>query len=206
MRAAAPAGLTATDTLWERQRQPVSGANVPGGGEHRVTFHQRPTTVHRRHLHQRAVRREVRKCGLPISALALYEPPYIVDGLRPRPPADLPVRVWTLVEAGSREAALVSFLREGMDMGDAGIEGVRSSPLWPRWLALTPTTAYDALIGDIAAGLGALAGGGETAGAFGDIIGGLGAFQPAVLTGFAGSLGGTALISSGCSPLVVNAS
>jgi pimeloyl-ACP methyl ester carboxylesterase len=91
---------------------------------------------------------EAALAGLPISALALYEPPYIVDGLRPRPPTDLPARVRTLVEAGSREAALVSFLREGMGMGDAGIEGVRSSPLWPRWLALTPTTRYDVLIAD----------------------------------------------------------
>ena len=91
---------------------------------------------------------EAALAGLPILALALYEPPYIIDGLRPRPPADLPVRVRTLVEAGDGEAALVSFLREGMGMRDADVEGVRSSPLWSRWVALAPTTAYDALIAD----------------------------------------------------------
>jgi pimeloyl-ACP methyl ester carboxylesterase len=38
--------------------------------------------------------------GLAITKLALYEPPFLIDGSRPRPPAELPEQLAELISAG----------------------------------------------------------------------------------------------------------
>ncbi|MGW5364796.1 alpha/beta fold hydrolase [Actinopolymorpha pittospori] len=41
--------------------------------------------------------------GLPVNALAAYEPPYVVDGTRPHPGADLGDRLRVLIEQERRD-------------------------------------------------------------------------------------------------------
>lgn len=81
--------------------------------------------------------------GLAASRLVLYEPPFVVDGQRPRPPADLADRLEALVAAGDRETALATMLREGPAMPEPAIEHLRATPAWPAMLRLAHTGPYD---------------------------------------------------------------
>ena len=84
--------------------------------------------------------------GLPVSKLALNEPPYIPEGTRPRPSADLAARLGRLTDAGDREAALHLFLTDGTGLPEEAIGGLRASPAWPRMLGLAATVRYDAAV------------------------------------------------------------
>src|ERR687889_2005812 len=56
---------------------------------------------------------EAAASGLAITKLALWEPPFILDDSRPRPPADT-ARIYTeLVSTGRRGEAVEVFIREG---------------------------------------------------------------------------------------------
>lgn len=84
--------------------------------------------------------------GLPISRLVLYEPPFILQGDRPRPAADLPARLEALVAAGDREAAVRAFLVEAPRLSDEVIGRLASGQRWPAMLALAHTLPYDARV------------------------------------------------------------
>lgn len=84
--------------------------------------------------------------GLPITKLVLHEPPFIVEGDRPRPAADLPARLEALIGARDREAAVRTFLAEGPRLADEVIAGLARGPRWPALLALAHTLPYDTLI------------------------------------------------------------
>jgi pimeloyl-ACP methyl ester carboxylesterase len=84
--------------------------------------------------------------GLPVSKLALNEPPYILEGSRPRPSADLATRLGRLIGAGDPEAALHLFLTDATGLPEDAIGGLRASPAWPRMLALARTARYDAAV------------------------------------------------------------
>jgi pimeloyl-ACP methyl ester carboxylesterase len=81
--------------------------------------------------------------GLPVTWLALSEPPFVVGGDRPPPPADLEQRLEALLAAGDQEGALTTFLREGMLLPEPAIEQIRATPQWPAWLALAQTLPAD---------------------------------------------------------------
>ena len=57
-----------------------------------------------------ALSHEAAASGLAIRKLALYEPPFILDGSRPRPPADNAKTLTDLVAAGRRGDAAEFFL------------------------------------------------------------------------------------------------
>jgi pimeloyl-ACP methyl ester carboxylesterase len=84
--------------------------------------------------------------GVPVSHLAINEPPYIVGDSRRRPSPDLAERLRRLVDSGDREAATHLFLRDSVDLSEEGIAALRSGPGWPRMLGLAHTLAYDALV------------------------------------------------------------
>ena len=84
--------------------------------------------------------------GLPVGRLVVYEPPFIVDEQRPRPPADLAERLGSLIAANDRDGALRTFLREGPMLPDASIDQIQGTAQWQAWLPLAHTTAYDARI------------------------------------------------------------
>jgi pimeloyl-ACP methyl ester carboxylesterase len=81
-----------------------------------------------------------------IKKLAMYEPPYIIEGTRPRPPADT-ARVYTeLVSAGRRGDAAEYFMSKVVGLPAEFVAQARSAPWWPAQEAIAHTLAYDATI------------------------------------------------------------
>ena len=80
--------------------------------------------------------------GAPISKLALYEPPFIVDASRPPLPED------HLERAGSLPPgeALEYFLTVAVGMPPAMVEGMRSTPMWAQLEGVAHTLIYDQTI------------------------------------------------------------
>jgi pimeloyl-ACP methyl ester carboxylesterase len=76
------------------------------------------------------------------SRLIVYEPPYIVNGRRARPAADLPDRLAALVAAGDEDGAVRTFLREGSRLPETLIQSMDRNALRP----LARTTVYDARV------------------------------------------------------------
>src|SRR5262245_572789 len=84
--------------------------------------------------------------GLAITKLALWEPPFILAGGRPRPPADT-ARIYTeLVAAGRRGDAVEYFMTTVVGLPAEFAAQARQSPWWPAQEALAHTLAYDATI------------------------------------------------------------
>ena len=57
---------------------------------------------------------EAAERGVPIDRLAVYEPPYIADGGRPRPPAGLIDQVKALIAEDRRDDAVTLFMTESV--------------------------------------------------------------------------------------------
>ncbi len=88
--------------------------------------------------------------GLPIDALALYEPPFLVDESRPRPSADLAERLTVLISEGRRGDAVELYQTDGIGIPAEVVQQLRDAPFRPGLEAIAPTLVYDALItGDL---------------------------------------------------------
>ncbi|HEX6231414.1 MAG TPA: alpha/beta hydrolase [Actinomycetota bacterium] len=87
--------------------------------------------------------------GAPVTKLALYEPPFIVDHGRPPTPEDYLARLEDLLAAGERGAAVEYFLRVGPRVPEEALAGMRGSPAWPGLERLAHTLPYDVrILGD----------------------------------------------------------
>lgn len=87
--------------------------------------------------------------GLPITRLAVYEPPYMVDDTRSRPAADLAARVRHAISSGRRGDAVKLFVLEAVGLPPELVEAMLRSPSWLRMQALAHTLPYDlAIVGD----------------------------------------------------------
>ena len=86
--------------------------------------------------------------GLPITKLALYEPPFAADDARRRQAREYAAKLAELLAADRRGDALEAFMT--MVGAPAGMVGqMRGAPMWPALEALAPTLAYDsAVMGD----------------------------------------------------------
>jgi pimeloyl-ACP methyl ester carboxylesterase len=84
--------------------------------------------------------------GVAMRRLAVNEPPLILPGTRPLPPAEGIARLGALLASGDREAALRHFLLDHVGLPEVALQRLASSPLWPRMLALAHTTPYDAAL------------------------------------------------------------
>jgi pimeloyl-ACP methyl ester carboxylesterase len=84
--------------------------------------------------------------GLPISRLALFEPPFVVDNSRPPRPADYVQRLDDLTANGRRGDAVELFLTAAAGMPADAVAGLRQSPFWPTLEAVAHTIAYDGRI------------------------------------------------------------
>jgi Alpha/beta hydrolase family len=92
---------------------------------------------------------EAAASGLPITKLALWEPPWFVDDSRARPPADTATTYRELVAAGRRGDAVEFFMAKVVGLPAEFVAQARSSPWWPAQEALAHTLAYDAeIMGD----------------------------------------------------------
>jgi pimeloyl-ACP methyl ester carboxylesterase len=83
--------------------------------------------------------------GLPVTRLALWEPPFMVDPDAPRRQQAYVAQLTKLLDAGRRGDAMALFMRS-IGLPEAMIAGMRRSPMWPGMEALAPTLAYDAAI------------------------------------------------------------
>jgi len=84
--------------------------------------------------------------GLPITRLALFEPPFVVDNSRPPAPADYVQRLDDCIADGRRGDAVELFLTAAAGMHADAVAGVRQSPFWPTLEAVAHTIAYDGRI------------------------------------------------------------
>ncbi|GLY34584.1 alpha/beta hydrolase [Amycolatopsis sp. NBRC 101858] len=81
--------------------------------------------------------------SLPVTKLALYEPPFVVDGSRPRVPADYPARLDAALAAGKRGTAVKMFMTEGVGLSGAMVAMMRIMPFWAKLKRVAHTIPYD---------------------------------------------------------------
>jgi pimeloyl-ACP methyl ester carboxylesterase len=84
--------------------------------------------------------------GLPITKLALWEPPYILEGMRSRPPANTAKIYNDFIAEGRRDAAAEYFMVNVVGLPQEFAAQARNAPWWPGQLARAHTLAYDATI------------------------------------------------------------
>ncbi len=91
--------------------------------------------------------------SLPVTKLALYEPPFVVDDTRPRVPADYPARLDAALGDGKPGKAVKMFMTEGVGLGRATVALMRIMPFWAKLKRVAHTIPYDtALVVDHQAG------------------------------------------------------
>jgi pimeloyl-ACP methyl ester carboxylesterase len=83
--------------------------------------------------------------GLPITKLALWEPPFIPDGV-PKPPEDQVEQYERMVAEGRPGDAVEYFMSKVVGLPPEMVAGARSQPWWQKTEALAHTLAYDARI------------------------------------------------------------
>jgi pimeloyl-ACP methyl ester carboxylesterase len=83
--------------------------------------------------------------GVPVTKLALWEPPFVPEGV-PRPPEDQVSQYETMIAEGRRGDAVEYFMTKVIGMPPDVVAGARSQPWWGATEALAHTLAYDARI------------------------------------------------------------
>lgn len=83
---------------------------------------------------------------LNVSKLALWEPPYIIDDSRPKPPADTASIYRGFVAEGKRGDAVEYFMAKVVGLPPEFVAFARSQPWWSAQEAIAHTLAYDATI------------------------------------------------------------
>ena len=83
--------------------------------------------------------------GLPVTRLALWEPPFMTDPDAPRRQREYVAQLTRLLDEGRRGDAMALFMTS-IGLPEAMIAGMRQAPMWPGMEALAPTLAYDAAV------------------------------------------------------------
>jgi pimeloyl-ACP methyl ester carboxylesterase len=92
---------------------------------------------------------EAAATGLPITKIAVYEPPYVVGDDRTPVPADLADRLRELVTSGKPGDAVELFLTTAADVPAEFVAPMRDTLMWPGFEAAAQSLAYDVrLMGD----------------------------------------------------------
>ncbi|MFG1948838.1 alpha/beta fold hydrolase [Nonomuraea sp. NPDC048826] len=81
--------------------------------------------------------------GLPVSKVAVYEPPFIVDGTRPPIPADYTESIERHLAAGKPGAAIRYFMRKGVNLPAPIVAMMTVMPGWSSMKAVAHTLPYD---------------------------------------------------------------
>jgi pimeloyl-ACP methyl ester carboxylesterase len=84
--------------------------------------------------------------GLPITRLVVFEPPFIVEGSRPRPPEDLALQLSELASSGRRGDAVELFITKAVGLPVEAVEQMRNAPMWPGLEEVAHTLAYDTAV------------------------------------------------------------
>jgi len=82
--------------------------------------------------------------GLPVSKVAVYEAPFVVDDTRPPIPDDYERQIDEMVATGRRGQAVGYFMRKGVNLPGAIIFMMRFMPAWSGLKAMVHTLPYDA--------------------------------------------------------------
>lgn len=91
--------------------------------------------------------------GAAIKKLALYEPPFIIDGSRPPLPEDYVTQLTKLASSGRRGDAVEYFMTKAVEVPAEFVAGMRQEPFWPAFEAVAHTLAHDgAFIADTMSG------------------------------------------------------
>jgi len=80
---------------------------------------------------------------VPITKLAVYEPPFIVDDTRKRVPADYAARLDEALKEGKRGKAVKMFMTEGVGLGGGTVALMRIMPFWAKLKRVAHTIPYD---------------------------------------------------------------
>jgi pimeloyl-ACP methyl ester carboxylesterase len=88
---------------------------------------------------------EAAASGLPITKLALWEPPFVLDE-NLRPPKDQVQQYQTMLAEGRRGDAVEYFMTEVVRMPPEFVAQARTAPFWAATEALAHTLPYDATI------------------------------------------------------------
>jgi pimeloyl-ACP methyl ester carboxylesterase len=118
----------------EREIEDLTAVIIAAGGTAHVFGHSSGAVL--------ALDAAARDVG--VTRLALYEPPFIVDG--DPMPADFADQLAGLVAADRPADALVLWMRSTVGMSDEAIARARTEPWWPALEAVAHTTPYDAAI------------------------------------------------------------
>ncbi|HEY3561546.1 MAG TPA: alpha/beta hydrolase [Kribbella sp.] len=86
------------------------------------------------------------QAGLPIAGLVLFEPPVVVDDVRPPLPSDYVEQLDAFVAAGRRDQAAELFMTAAAGMPAEAIPGMKQSPYWAPVEEIAHTIAYDGRI------------------------------------------------------------
>ncbi|MBV8083968.1 MAG: alpha/beta hydrolase, partial [Chloroflexi bacterium] len=88
--------------------------------------------------------------GLPITKLALYEPPFRANDGRPAVTRGLAEDLAELITAGRRGDAVALFQRRAVGIPAEVIAQLRHAPFWPNLEAMAHTLVYEAtILGDM---------------------------------------------------------
>jgi pimeloyl-ACP methyl ester carboxylesterase len=81
--------------------------------------------------------------GLPITGLAMYEPPFILDGSRAPIPADYVAHLAELTATARPSEAVEYFMIEAVGVPAAVVAGMKQSPMWTGMESVAHTLEYD---------------------------------------------------------------
>ncbi|RJL20714.1 alpha/beta hydrolase [Bailinhaonella thermotolerans] len=84
---------------------------------------------------------EAAAAGVPVTRLAVFEPPYVTDPSRP--PIPTYEELSGLVEEGRRGEAVEAFLTRGAELPAEAVAGMKGSPAWPHLESVAHTLAYE---------------------------------------------------------------
>jgi pimeloyl-ACP methyl ester carboxylesterase len=91
--------------------------------------------------------------GLPVTRLALFEAPFVVDDSRPPIPDDYLDRLNQLVAEDRRADAIRLFMTKGVGLPGVVVTMMRLMPAWSKLKAVAHTAPYDAaVLGDTGSG------------------------------------------------------
>jgi pimeloyl-ACP methyl ester carboxylesterase len=83
--------------------------------------------------------------GLPVTKLALWEPPFMVDPDAPRRQQAYVAQLTELLAADRRGDAMALFMQT-VGLPEEMIAGMRHAPMWSGMEAIAPTLVYDATV------------------------------------------------------------
>jgi len=84
--------------------------------------------------------------GLPITKLALYDPPFQIRGTSPDYWRDLARQIDDLISAGRRGDAVELYQTKGVGIPPEVVAQLRQAPFWPALEAIAHSLAYESLI------------------------------------------------------------